>query len=305
MLFLVAVINFVCDPGKIYLKKIINNYSVLEYVDILEKSDNGLIQENWNERSVKVALAQKSNKYDCIVLGSSHALQISSVRNTGNINKQCSSLLNLSVSGGSLEDIFIFSNIILNKEKKPLQVFLGIDPWTLKFNMDARYLVYERYYYALLKRLDINISRKKSYERKILVNLINREYFFRSLKLLFHKNQDLFSLSKIEKVDEKFDINTGYKRFVYLSDGSIVYSEPWIKKQESNLKNMPKGGGDYKIEENIYDKDAVNNFLRLVDLYKNNGVKVNFLVTPYHPNVFKAGETKTVKHIKGINKGHL
>ena len=301
ILLFISFTNLIIDPGEIYLKKIINDYNTSKYVDILENSKYGLIQENWNERSVKISLAQRTKKSDCIVIGSSHVLQISSVRNTGNINNECKDLVNLAVSGGSLEDIFIFSNILLNKKKMPNRVFISIDPWTFKFNMDSRYLSNKIYYNNMLKYLNLFKTDDASYKKKIFLNLINKEYFFKSLRTLINSPKETFTFTKIEKVSSAFDYNIGYNKRVTLSDGSIVYSKSWINEQMLNVKKLPYGGGDYKIVDKVYDDIAIDYFTKLLEVYKRKGINVNFLITPYHPNVFKKGETKTVQHINAVN----
>lgn len=139
MMAIVAGVNFVVDPGEIYLKKIIAGFKAKEFADKLFLSRNGIIQTGWNERLVKTTLAKSAVDFDCIVIGSSHILQMSSVRNTGRIRNSCKKLLNLGVSGGSLEDISVFSYLILENNRLPKTVFIAIDPWTLKFEMDSRY----------------------------------------------------------------------------------------------------------------------------------------------------------------------
>jgi len=302
ILFFISLINFIIDPGKIYFRKIMNDYYTDKYVSLLKNQEIGLVQEGWNERSVKVTLANSFDNVNCIVLGSSHILQISSIRNTGNIKKQCKNLINLGVSGGSLEDIFVFSNIILNKKILPEQVFIGIDPWTLKFNMDSRYLINKKYYILMLKYLNIENTIDIQYESKIIENLINKEYLLRSLDLIFKEDERIFDFSKIQKVTEKFDFDTGFNKAVTLSDGSHVYNKSWIVKQKDNIKKLPYGGGDYKIGKKPFEQLAIDSLVKLLEFYKREKIKVNFLMTPYHPNVFKKGKTKVVEYMKIVEK---
>lgn len=301
-LFFILVISFVIDPGKIYLRKMINDYNTEKYVSILKKSKYGLVQENWNERVVKITLAKEFTDSDCIIMGSSHVMQISAIRNTGNINKQCKSLINLGVSGGSLEDIFIFSNIVLNNKISPKQVFISIDPWTLKFNMDSRYLIHEENYINMLEELSIKNVKNISYESKILTNLINKEYFFNSLRLLVESDKRIFDFSEIEKVNEKFDFRYGYTKTVTLPDGSHIYNTSWIKKQSEDILKLPYGGGDYKISGEPYHDSAVIAFAKLLEFYNKKDITISFLLTPYHPNVFKNGDTNIVQHMNKVNE---
>jgi hypothetical protein len=311
LMLIIGSINFIVDPGKIYLKNILvdmqsANMQISEYSDKLLNSKNGVIQIGWNERLVKTTLAKESGNFDCIILGSSHITQISSVRNTGNIKKQCKKLLNLGVSGGGIEDISIFSYLILNNIKLPKKVFIDIDPWTLKFGMDSRYGAYKNLY----NKMNILLNESDndtyvSYTNKLAHNLFNGEYLQYSLKELFQKvdNKKNVTSSNLKKnlfPTNKFSYHLGYKEAIILPDGSLIYAKGWILEQKNNNHNIKLGGGDYKISSPIYDKRTLNYFKKIVNLYRKNKIEVNLILTPYHPNVFKKGNTKPVKHFKLI-----
>lgn len=112
---LLGAINFIIDPSGIYLKKILVDGKSAEFSNKLFNSKYGVVTDSWNKRLIKITLAKEAGNFDCIVLGSSRAMQISHIRNTGNIKNQCHSLLNLSVSANTIEDIAIFSYLILNE----------------------------------------------------------------------------------------------------------------------------------------------------------------------------------------------
>jgi hypothetical protein len=186
LMFIIGGINFIIDPGEIYFKKTLADIKSVEFSKKLFNSKYGIVADGWNQRLIKTTLAKESGNFDCIVLGSSHIMQISSIRNTGNIKNQCNSLLNLGVSGGSIEDISIFSYIILNNIKLPKKVFIAVDPWTLKFGMDARYGAYREYY----NKMNILLKESKEsdnlfYINKLAKNLFNGEYLRYSIKELF------------------------------------------------------------------------------------------------------------------------
>jgi hypothetical protein len=146
-------INFIVDPGKIYLKKILTDYRVQEYAEKLLKSRNGLVMADWNERAVKTALAKNSEILDCVILGSSHIMQVSMIRNTGDIQKECKSLVNLGVSGGGLEDLSIFSYLVLDNKKLPKKVFIEVAPWTFNFGKDIRWKENQNFYLRMNERM--------------------------------------------------------------------------------------------------------------------------------------------------------
>lgn len=306
IIFTIASINFIIDPGEIYLKKILATYKSAKFSNQLFNSKNGIIQQGWNERLIKTTLAKASSDFDCIILGSSHIVQISSVRNTGNIRKQCPKLLNLGVSGASLEDISIFSYLVLNNTKLPKKVFINITPWTLKFGMDNRYGIYKKYYNEMNILLEeVDIHHTISYESQLIKNLFNGEYLQYSLKELFEQTKrendinNLFT-KEIRFPLKPFSYTTGYKESILLKDGSHVYSKKWIETQKSKNASLTMGDGSYKINNNIYDKSALKYLIKIIKTYQDNGVEVALILTPYHPNIFKKGDTKPVKHFKKV-----
>ncbi|MGE0739009.1 hypothetical protein [Sulfurimonas sp.] len=290
-------VNYVVDPGYIYFKKK-SNISPDEYAEELISSESGLIADGWNERAIKTSLAKFSGNYDCIVMGSSHIMQISGIRNTGNILDTCPKVLNLGVSGGSFEDLFVFSNIIFSNNKKPKTIFIDVSPWLFKFNMDTRYKMNMKHYNEFLIRInDDKISNTTNdYELNLFKNLFNLEYFITSLKNL----KSITDKSKIEKPINKFTFENGYIQPLKLQDGSHLYASNFIEKSKNDIENIKNGGGDYKIENNIYEKYALELFEKLIQYYQKNNIKVNFIITPYHPSVFKDGEIKPVAHMKEV-----
>jgi hypothetical protein len=293
-------VNYVIDPGFVYYKKE-SEISSDEYAKNLQLSKNGLVAEGWNERAIKLSLAKFSGEYDCVVMGSSHVMQISGLRNTGNISTICSKLLNLGVSGGSLEDLFIFSSVIFSNKKNPKQVFIDISPWLFKYNMDERWQKNKEYYDEFISILnntlmseseDINLH----YKIELFQNLFNLEYFITSLK----SYDNLSDKSIIEEPLHKFSFEDGYIKAITLQDGSHLYDSNFINKAKKNILNLKNGGGGYKINGDVYSKDALKLFERLISFYQKNNIQVNFIITPYHPAVFKSGDTQPVHHMKEV-----
>lgn len=301
----IAGVNFVVDPGEIYLKKILADIKAKEFSDKLFLSERGVIQSGWNERLVKTTLAKSAGNFDCIVMGSSHVMQISEVRNTGNIKDNCNTLLNLGVSGGSLEDLSVFSYLVLNNLNVPRKVFLAVDPWTLKFGQDARYGAYKSFYEKMNELLGkVAIDKDTSYVGKIVKNLFNGEYFYYSILYLSDsrnkKDSDSPLLKAVHYPDKGFSYKEGFSNAVTLMDGSHVYASSWIKKQRKASVGI--GGGGYKIGGSEYDPVALEYFKKLIKLYLDNGVEIGLIMTPYHPNVFKKGQTKPVVHFTVVEE---
>jgi len=70
-------LNFIVDPANIYRE---GNVTPQSYVDALIHSESGLLDREGtvDERLLAKAWATKSFRTDCIVVGSSHVMQISS-----------------------------------------------------------------------------------------------------------------------------------------------------------------------------------------------------------------------------------
>lgn len=101
----------------------------------------------------------------------------------------------------------------------------------------------------------------------------------------------------------QFSYQLGYKNGVVLPDGSLVYSKKNILKFKNKNPHIKIGGGNYKIRKirgRVYDNSTLQYLEKIIQLYQKNGVKINLILAPYHPNVFKKGDTKAVKHFKTV-----
>lgn len=316
----IAGINFIIDPGEIYLKKLIHDEKLSEFSDKLMSSEYGVVEENWNERLIKASLITKISEDECIALGSSHILSMSTIRNVGNLSIACPRFLNLGVSGASIEDIAIYSYMILNNNILPKKVFINIDPWTLKFDMDNRYLIYVDFYDKMNNFINFNTEKRNhtSYHFKILANLINIQYFKASINEIMNFNQNiqveiqrdnLFNQA-IEYPSKDFNYTLGGTKIVMLKDGSRVYTSSWLNAHKNNV--IPYGGGElYKTDGVYYNENTVDYLKKIVNLYVSKGINVSFMLTPYHPNVFKIVNDKqelnfdtgtTARYIGMVNK---
>ena len=150
LVLIVASVNYNIDPEKVYPNffKIIKSKetSLTDFIEKLVHSDNGIVMKNyiWNERDISYALAGYPTDAECAVFGNSSAAQISSFRSNKSLSKTCSSLINLAVSGGALEDYIAMTESIIQNKKPPKTIIIPISPWTLNFNRDSRWLHYKK-----------------------------------------------------------------------------------------------------------------------------------------------------------------
>lgn len=81
VLALAASLNFLIDPGSVYWS---NHGRSAAYAEALIKSEHGLWwpDNSLEDRAIKKALSKYSNSAECVVIGSSHVMQIGSARTT-------------------------------------------------------------------------------------------------------------------------------------------------------------------------------------------------------------------------------
>ena len=291
-LLIIGCFNYVVDPNGVYSNR--NNYEI--FPEKLFSSKHGLVLTG-NDRNFKFALAQSDlSDFGCVVLGSSHVMSISSVRNTGGIRSKCGRLLNLGVSGGSIEDVAIFSYGIIHNKNKPKSVLIGVDPWTLKFGMDSRYKVYKFYFEEMQNLLGFDLkSSSSSYFYGLAKNLINKEYFITSLRFLNGGKS-----VGVSYPHSSFTYENGYVERVVLPDGSLVYSNDYIEYAKKNISK--KGKYSYKLNRDAYHRSAVSFLIQVIELLRKNNIKVELIMTPYAPKVFLEGETNVVSYLKVVER---
>jgi len=298
----IALINYKMDPEKIY-----SNYfksksiPLVDFTEKLIQSDNGIVMKNyaWNERDIFYTLANQPTDAECAILGSSPATQISSFRPNKSLSKICSSLINLAVNGGALEDYIVLSGSIIQNKNPPKTVIISITPWTLNFNRDSRWLHYKTNFLNVMNKIIYNsdailksFDETESYNLKLFKNLIDLEYFKSSLDLLMSKNNLSIEFAN------KFDYNLGSSHTVLLPDGSRAHSSEYIKSMRKLKVDGISGNQNYKvISGKWYSQNAVETFTQLV-LHLKKNFNVVFVMTPYHPEVWNFSEQPVVTAMK-------
>ena len=303
-----ALTNFIVDPGKIYPKIYSHKdkSTPSTFIEELLESKYGLLvtKNTWNDRSLKKALGEYPINYDCAIIGSSHMEQISAFRDNKSLASFCSSMKNLEVDGGTLEDYLALSNIIIkNNNFLPKTVIFGIDPWSLNFGRDKRWTLYAQDYFEMKSRLDEKSSSRvlNITSKDLLLNLINLEYLKRSLNSMF----GVQSMAITPIPASKFNYKIGLKFPVILPDGSYIYSAEYIEKHKKGLGNL-SGIHDYKIIKNSYYQDyAIETFEKLIKHLKKSQINVVLVLTPYRHKVWSNSKQPIIKNLNIIeSKAH-
>ena len=217
----IAALNYLVDPAGIYRNTGINPKT---YAIQLISSRIGLyMPDNLELRALASELTLLSKNAECVVLGSSRVMQLSSSRKSKSLQEVCDSILNLGVNAAGLEDHITLSYLVV-KNGRPRKIILGIDPWTFAFGKDQGWSFYEEDYWRALSQITDNTQQPSftsSNKGELFINLFNLEYTIRSVKTLARIVTRV--APKILEV-ENLDPAIGGRDGARLNDGSQVYS---------------------------------------------------------------------------------
>jgi hypothetical protein len=290
-IIVIACISYSIDPAKIYHSNDELGSSPFGYSAKLLKSKYGLLKnQSFNERDVKQSLARQVTDADCAVIGSSTIMQVSSLVEDQIFKGICKSVINLGVSGASLEDHLALSYELLQNGKSPKTIIFGIDPWVINFQKDLRWGRYKQSYFAMKEIIerDKEIDNSERFEAfKYITNLLSLDYFIRSLRLI---GQDKKAIVEAPK----FDYRRGIADPVLLPDGSLIYSEKFVN--ERNGTDTPIGGTNYAFEDGSQiSEPAFILYGKLLNYLIKEGRKLIIVFPPYQQNVWKSSDSVVVR----------
>ncbi len=224
----------------------------------------GIYSVKMDERKfVKNRIIFETLNPDILIVGSSRVMSIPKVGQNSNV-------LNLSVSGASIEDQIAITEMALDKFK-PQKIILGADPWLFnKKNNQVRWKSIFNEYQLALK----NIKSMKFSSFKLKDNILIKDYNN------FEKILDnSYNFLNTRKLYFNFDNNKikNLKRNVILRNGKILYGS---KEIEKNIK--PKlinySMDEYEFSSNKYE--IYKKFINYVKIVHKKDVIL--LLTPYH-----------------------
>ena len=291
-LFFVSILNYFIDPGGIYHGKSITPE---KYASSLVKSSNGLLWPEglMSDRKLAKALIKHSLSFNCVIIGSSHVRPISSARKNRSLTGLCPSILNIAVDGASIEDHITLSYLLI-KSGFSNNVILGLDPWTLTYNKDSRWLIYSSDYY--ISQNQIFNKKKKPINLKnnlpIIFNLIDLEYTLNSISML--NKYFTLGLHTIIEVDS-FDHSKGIETAVKLPDGTVISSNKDIRLRKLASKSITINDGilhDYKVDTNVSSLEAIEDYKLLLKWIAKSNAVPHILLTPYHPYAWIKNDSK-------------
>ena len=290
-LFLVSAINFIVDPLQIY-PSVFSYNKKITYESLAKKiltSKYGVIDpKNYNEFKLKESLLKYSNITDCAIIGSSRAMQISSFRENSSLNKTCPSIINLAISGASLQEYIDLSKILTTSAHIKTIVFV-LDPWSYVSEPAYQWKAYE-YFFINTPKKNTETLEKNSSTVLLLQNLFNYRYLMLSINKILQTSQ----FSNFE-VAPFFDTTTGIEDNVILPDGSTI-----LKSDAISDRGVINGINTYQINDAVsYNQNALKLVSDLVVQLKKQ-FNIVFVMVPYHPKVWELKNQPIVKIMESV-----
>lgn len=227
-------------------------------------SNDVIYSSNINERIfVKNRIKYEDLKPEAIVIGSSRIMQASS---TG-ANLE---LLNLSVSGASLEDLIAIWELSSSKFN-PAYVFLGADPWIFNVNSgQSRWNSLEAEYGLALSKL--GLAKEVSHTQRRSAS---------SLNSLAVKLYDSVNQSEIKADDDAPSLADKIRK-----DGSRVYNLAYSNKSLEEVERGALSYASYAMSNYQYSYEVRDILEKFVSDLKAQNRKVVLVLSPYHPSLY-------------------
>ncbi len=235
-----------------------------------------IYSSNINERLfVKNRVKYENIQPEAIVIGSSRLMQASSKGTNFD-------LLNLSVSGASIEDLVAIWELSSNKFN-PDYVFLGADPWIFNANSgQSRWKSLELEYRSAVSKLGVRNDFSQS-------QIISTS----SLNTVAVKFYDLINMSKIKADDDTQSFVDKIRK-----DGSRVYNLTYANK---SLKEVERGAlsyASYAMSNYQYSNEIRYILEKFVSSLKAQNRIVVLVLSPYHPNLYNLMQLQDRKYLE-------
>ena len=269
-IFLLSLLGLLSIFGIGYASKKVAHTSSHEMARLL--SENQFIYwENIDERKfMEGRLIYPLRPVDTVVVGSSRVMQINS-RIMGH------DIQNLAVSGASIEDDISLGLEALAKLNYQ-NIYISADPWLINLHdgQERYQSINELYDYwinrmygnqPLSQFLDIELNKK-----------INEtpETLLRSLRKFLLLNK------RTIPVDESIE---AYAKKAY--DGFNIYNDTYVNRTPELIVSGFNSNLNFGMEDFEYDTQAIKHLEAFVAYLQRNGVSVNFILSPYHPEVYR------------------
>lgn len=265
----ISFFNFIVDPNGLYLNKF---YFLEDYLsnELNENKNIGLRTGSYNDRKfIEYYFYKLKNKPKIVVIGSSVSREISSEMLQSNI-------LNLSVSGGSVDDLAAISMMSILDQQKPKKIIFGVD-YKMFTNYSAlpRFCALKEYFPAVKYNLNIDLQKKCFFTFRDFESLISSDLTIQSsgqiLKFIYYH---IYGLSK--------NINNRLPSLDLIQrDGSQIYG---LHFDRSVL--VTDLDQEILFKMNFIDFDKLNEFDALIKYLNKNHIQVDVYLAPVSPKLW-------------------
>lgn len=268
VVILLVSVNYFVDPANIYHsdaldKKVLSAYRSGYYITNLT---------NYNERQLKRHLVEdhRDDTVDFVILGSSRVLSIDEYSLPGTV-------LNLGVSGGTIEDFISFYQICKENNLYYSNVIIGVDPTMIADKQtDTRWRSNSDYYNRFLRKRGLFDN------WFIYKNLTDVSYFQESLKFLVKNKKINHNLEEITTT--KLYCNEGNTLH---PDGSICYNKEYRETKQIIIDSLAINNKISPLFEGLNTISLKSKYVllldNLLDSLSCSNKRIYFFTCPYHP----------------------
>lgn len=201
---------------------------------------------------------------------------------------ECRTVANLAVPGAGFEDLVIAAGLVADQPGLRV-LYVGVDPWTFRFDSDRRWAQYATTYHDARRRLGLPSATRSLGGLDAVANLVNGQYFLSNLEALYDRGDESGADGPKEVAVDGSNLTDDERYF--RPDGSQVASRGYLA-----APPLPEGqiaNGSVKIQPPYLDSRVTAEFETILARFHVRGVQVVLLLAPYHPKVLRCSSEKT------------
>lgn len=267
---IVVLVNFFEDPAHLYGNR--DYEEQLARMIVVSKKNVTNVDKDFSIRIFKKKLCENyivSDSIDVLVLGSSRVHQISTRNFRGK------KLLNMGVSGATIEDECALMYTCVLSGLKPSLVLLGIDPFYFNANcVNERTKELRKQYDEYLTEIGQNKTRSQVvFDWEKWGNLLSFSYFQQGIKYFGVGNKEM---TVTDRFENKLD--------TWHYDGSITYGEEVRKRSVEEVNEIAGSFTYYQWNKfNEISLEKAESLIELIDYIKSQNADILIFLPPYHP----------------------
>jgi peptidoglycan/LPS O-acetylase OafA/YrhL len=209
-----------------------------------------------------------------IILGSSRVMQIGNHLEINNVG--INQVLNLGVSGSSIEDIISVGMLAIDKFN-PSTIIIGLDPWIYNaFSQKEikNYILKDDYEIALKKLNLLELSSKDE--------IVKEKEMFINCKFNFIEIYKNLNLNTFKVKSRGPELLHKIRR-----DGSLIYNLDYESRTNSEIEIRKSSYLNAYMSPYKYSNNAELLLHRFIEYVQKKNKKIILFLTPYHPSVYK------------------